>query len=110
MRIRERGNDGRLDALDTPAGLKTTWVPGVIFAVTGSDGVAVLREGLADVDDVVRLQPFGNGVHVRVHGDLREPATLKALLDERSLAHGKLEEVEATLEDVFLELVGGRRQ
>ena len=98
--------DGRLVALDTPEGLKRTHVPGTIQAVDGGPGARQLVTALADRADVLQIQPFGNRVHVRVSGDLADPAALAALLDARGLAGAHVETVDATLEDVFLELAG----
>jgi ABC-2 type transport system ATP-binding protein len=96
--------DGRLVALDTPRGLKRTHVPGTMLAVSGA-AAAALRVALAGQPDVLQIQPFGQAVHVRVRGELSDPAHMEQALRERAIA-ARVEPAEATLEDVFLELVG----
>lgn len=113
--------DGRLVALDTPPALKRTHVPGALFAVHGVDPRELLRR-LGDAPGVARVQPFGRAVHVRVlepggaageGGERgtedppdRAPERFRALLAARGLGEARVEPVEPTLEDVFLELVG----
>jgi len=99
---------GRLVALDTPSGLKRAYVPGTHFAVHGEVTARALREALAGVDEVERIQPFGQQIHVRVApGQLGTSAGFSALLASRGLPGVTLEEIEPSLEDVFLEIVGG---
>ena len=100
--------DGALVALDTPAGLKRSHVPGTMFAVRGVTG-ARLRQALDDVADVLRIQSFGRRLHVRVGGELTTSGRFAALLAERGCADAQMEPVVASLEDVFLELVGAGR-
>jgi ABC-2 type transport system ATP-binding protein len=95
--------DGRLVALDTPGGLKRTHVPGTIHAVTGATA-AQLVAALAGAPGVRSVKPFGAAVHVRVQGALEDPA--RFLEQVAALGPLRLEAVSATLEDVFLELVG----
>ena len=99
--------DGRLVALDTPRGLKQTHVPGHIWSVGGPDATQ-LRAALADNAAVLQVQPFGNHTHVRVaEGALSQAAAFGELLTAQGVAEAgrTLERTEATLEDVFLELV-----
>ncbi len=99
---------GRLVALDTPAGLKREHVPGTHFSVRGAMSALRLREALAGIDEVERVQPFGQQIHVRVaEGKLGTPEGFSRLLASRGLEGLSLEEIEPSLEDVFLELVGG---
>ncbi len=93
--------DGRLVALDTPVGLKRTWVPGTVHAVAGPSAREVAA-ALAGADGVLQVEPFGDRVHVRVSGPLADPAALAARL---GLPAGAIDEAEATLEDVFLAVV-----
>jgi len=89
--------DGRLAALDTPAGLKAAFVPGRILRVRGLERAAA--RALSGVDGVLAVEPFGAGHHVRLGPDAPLPAALRA----EGLG---IEEVEAGLEDVFLAVVG----
>jgi ABC-2 type transport system ATP-binding protein len=101
--------DGRLVALDTPAGLKATHVPGTMLSVgTGAGGEAgtrALMAALVGMPGVHGWQPFGLRVHVRVDPELAGPGRLAARLAERGVATADVEATEAGLEDVFLALV-----
>jgi ABC-2 type transport system ATP-binding protein len=99
--------DGALVALDTPERLKAEHVPGTIHAVTGEVTSRALNELLAERDDVLAIKPFGRTLHVRVQGGLSDRGRFAALLFELGLARVSVEPAEATLEDVFLELVEG---
>jgi len=97
--------DGRLVALDTPRGLKETWVPGALWAVSGV-AASTVRARLSDVPDVWQVQPFGNLVHVRTNVDtLGTPAAFSGLLASLGLGSATFEATAPTLEDVFLEVV-----
>jgi len=96
--------DGRLVALDTPDGLKRTWVPGTLWAVAERSATA-LREALAGVPGIIQIQPFGNLVHVRAAPALASPEAFAALLEGHGLGRPPIEPTAPTLEDVFLEVV-----
>ena len=96
--------DGRLVALDTPAGLKERHVPGRIHAVSGPTA-RDLSQALQGRVEVLAIKPFGARVHVRATGALADEQGLADLLSEKGLSPQALEPVEPTLEDVFLELV-----
>jgi ABC-2 type transport system ATP-binding protein len=98
--------DGRLVALDTPAGLKREHVPGTHFAVRAPGTGLRLSERLTDHPQVLGVQPFGRQAHVRVTGPLSDPDTFRALLGDRGVTRATVEPIEPTLEDVFLQLVG----
>ncbi len=99
--------DGELVALDTPERLKAEYVPGTIHAVTGEVTSRALNAQLIHRDDVLAIKPFGRTLHVRVRGDLADPNRFEALLAELGFAHVSVDPGEATLEDVFLEIVEG---
>jgi len=100
--------DGRLAALDTPAELKRTLVPGVFFTLDAGAGRAALREALEGAPGVRGVQPFGRRLRVRLAADapLARADALAGRLRERGVADPLVEPTEANLEDVFLELVG----
>jgi len=99
--------DGKLVALDTPERLKADHVPGTIHAVTGEITARQLTERLGGRDDVLAIKPFGRTHHVRVRGDLASPVRFEALLADLGCDRLNVEPGEATLEDVFLQLVEG---
>ena len=98
--------DGELVALDTPAGLKRTFVPGRTFALRGRK---LPQAALAALPYVRAVEPFGAGLHVRCADDA--PGT-EALVDAARAAGAEQplgEEIAPSLEDVFL-AVAGRKE
>jgi ABC-2 type transport system ATP-binding protein len=92
--------DGALVALDTPEQLKRTWVPGKLYAVRGEDLDARALDATAGV---AHAEPFGAGLHVR--GEAPEPDQIRAALERAGGARIEIDEIDPTLEDVFLEVV-----
>jgi len=103
--------DGKLVALDTPPGLKATHVPGRVWAIEGATKAEVeyALKPARQAGQVHAVQVFGRQVHVRVTGPLADHDAFLAALRDAGLSHTRLEESQATLEDVFLELVGRGR-
>jgi ABC-2 type transport system ATP-binding protein len=96
--------DGRLVALDTPRGLKTTHVPGAMFHITVPDvATSKLSDLLGGLQGFKAVQVYGLSVHARFDRvDRRKEieATLAAHFPSFSV-----EEADASLEDVFLAVV-----
>ena len=97
--------DGRLVALDSPAGLKKTWVPGRVLAVRGR-GLLAAASALRPRPGILAIEPFGAGLHVRAERESWEPEAVASALRAGGAAEVEVEEGEATLEDVFLAVVG----
>ncbi len=97
--------DGRLVALDTPAALKKEWVPGRVVVARGRGLLAAAR-ALRGRTGVLAVEPFGASLHVRVEPGGWEPAAVAAALRAAGATEVEAEEGEATLEDVFLAVVG----
>lgn len=98
--------DGRLVALDTPRELKRTHVPGVVLSL-GGDDVEAGRRAASEVGGVLDAAPFGTALHVRVDPARVTPERLGAALEARGLRFA-IQEIEPTLEDVFLAVVERR--
>lgn len=96
--------DGRLAALDTPKALKRDLVPGRMFRVSNVDERAS-RAVLSGMSGVVDVQPFGTRLHVRVRPGGPEAPDLGKQLSQAGLSGAEIEEIEPTLEDVFLAVV-----
>ncbi|HVY46052.1 MAG TPA: AAA family ATPase, partial [Minicystis sp.] len=92
--------DGTLAALDTPAGLKRTFAPGHLFEVRGAR-----RADVAAALPGAIVEPFGAALHVRSADPSADAASLRRAL--AGVAASSVVEVEPTLEDVFLRVVGG---
>ena len=96
--------DGKLVALDTPAGLATTHVPGRMVALHGKrllDALPALRA----VPGTIAVEPFGAGLHVRVQPEVSDDDLRRALATTQA-TDVKFEPTKANLEDVFLVLAG----
>jgi ABC-2 type transport system ATP-binding protein len=97
--------DGRLVALDTPAGLKRTWVPEQVLVVRGRS----LREAtpaLAARPGVKNVVPFGAGLHVRTEPGGLGQDEVRRVLEGAGAADVSVEPAEPSLEDVFLAVAG----
>ncbi|MEY2937289.1 MAG: hypothetical protein RL033_8038 [Pseudomonadota bacterium] len=86
---------GRLLALDTPAQLKQSFVPGRMFALRRVSSAQLVQ--LRQLPGVIGAELFGQGAHVR----LAEGVAASCL----QLADETPEPIEPTLEDVFLAAV-----
>ena len=100
--------DGKLVALDTPAGLKRAYVPEEVLVARGRDlrraaGALSARAGVRDV------VPFGAGLHMRVLPGSLSPSEAERLCTLAGATEVSVERAEPSLEDVFLEVAGGRR-
>jgi len=97
--------DGKLVALDTPAGLKRTWVPEDVLVARGR-GLREAAAALGGRPGVKNLVPFGAGLHLRVAPGTLRPEDAARLLTAAGAADVTVEQAEPSLEDVFLAVVG----
>ena len=95
-------HEGRLMALDTPAGLRSA-LPGVVMEVIAGDrdratGVLERLPGVVDV------QLFGERAHVRLAAGapLSDPGQMASTLEQAAIAVESVRRVPASLEDVFI--------
>jgi ABC-2 type transport system ATP-binding protein len=96
--------DGRLVALDTPAGLKRTWVPDRVLVARGR-GLGPAAERLRGERGVRAVAPFGAALHLRVDPAALDAGRVAAALSQAGAAEVEVEEAAASLEDVFLAVV-----
>jgi ABC-2 type transport system ATP-binding protein len=96
---------GKLAALDTPESLKRTFVPGRMYEVHGASVVEV-QAAAADLG-LLDIEPFGAALHVRVGKEGPDAEQLQAKLAGRGVHVTGVIDTEVTLEDVFLQVVGG---
>ena len=99
-------NGGKLVALGSPSELKRSAIHGEILLVEGDDPGAMVEalEGAPAVHDVA---PFGSSLHIMVDDAARDTPAIEAALRARGLRWSCIEPIKATLEDVFVQLVGG---
>jgi ABC-2 type transport system ATP-binding protein len=95
--------DGKLLAMDTPAGLKAAHVPGELWEVYASPLLAGL-DALSGAEGVLRASLAGDHLRLIVRSGTGEQA-LRGLLDGAGLQAGRIVPGEAVLEDVFTNLV-----
>jgi ABC-2 type transport system ATP-binding protein len=95
---------GGLAALDTPEGLKQTFVPGRMYEVQGAR-IADVQKVAADLS-LLDVEPFGAALHVRVADGGPDADALRAQLTQRGVHVTRVGDAEVTLEDVFLRVVG----
>jgi len=95
---------GQLVALDTPAGLKSTHVPGQMLAITGR-GLSAAIEPLREIEGVVTVETFGVGLHLRLDEEHGQISKIESILDEVGVTAMEIDRIEASLEDVFLRVV-----
>ena len=96
---------GRLPALDTPAGLKATYVPGKVWSLQAPSMPPDARQRLRGVAGVTEVQSMGAGWRVRTDDGV-QGAVLAASLGPEAVATLDA----ATLEDVFLAVVNADAQ
>jgi ABC-2 type transport system ATP-binding protein len=97
--------DGALVALDTPAALKQQFVPGEVVSVEGRDLHRAIEPARA-LPGVLAAEPFGARLHVRFERGRVDRSALDALLRSTGAQPERYGAVEASLEDVFLAVVG----
>lgn len=95
---------GKLAALDTPEGLKRSFVPGRMYEVQGAS-VAEMKKAALDLA-LLDIEPFGAALHVRVAKDGPDADKLRAELTSRGVRVTGVIDADVTLEDVFLQVVG----
>jgi ABC-2 type transport system ATP-binding protein len=100
--------DGRLEALDTPRGLKASYVPGRLLDVRGVGEEA--RGVLASLPGVLHVESFGAGFHVRVGDAGLSAGRVGRALSSRGFGNATVDLLEASLEDVFLEVVSAHQR
>ncbi len=101
--------DGRLVALDTPAGLKRPWVPERVLVATGRS-LGPAAAALAAQPGIRDVAPFGGGLHVRIDSAQAQrwgAEAVAGLLREQGASEVEVRDTEPSLEDVFLAVVGG---
>jgi ABC-2 type transport system ATP-binding protein len=97
---------GKLVALDTPAELKRTLVPGRMIRIEG-EGVPKALPMLRALPGVIAAQGFGTGLHVRIDPKRVQESVLGEICASAGARVTLVETVEPTLEDVFLAAADG---
>jgi ABC-2 type transport system ATP-binding protein len=93
--------EGRLIALDTPQALKSRYMPHRLLRLSGND----LRKTsglLTKIPGILSVEPFGAGLHIQVTDPQLDATLLLARLTSLGEYDLHIEEIPASLEDVFL--------
>jgi ABC-2 type transport system ATP-binding protein len=95
---------GKVIALGTPAQLKKGLTTHSLLQLDTSRPLDTMRalEGLAGVTDVA---VFGGGLHVTVDDVAGAGARIREALDAKSIAVKRLEQIEPSMEDVFVAMI-----
>lgn len=94
--------DGKLLAMDTPAALKSSVIPGEVWEVY-AEPLDTALAALSQASGVLRVGLAGDHLRVIAHPGLG-PKTLKEAAQTHSPTPVRVEQGEPTLEDVFLSL------
>ena len=98
-------HQGRLLFCDTPANLKAKLGKGVL-AVTSQEPRKV-RAALEQAEGISSLVLTGDGVHVVVDDAVRRTAEFEARLKEAKAPFDSMQQVTASIEDLFVDAVAG---
>jgi ABC-2 type transport system ATP-binding protein len=93
-------HQGRMLYCETPAGLKTH-LHGAVLSVVARDARRI-RTALDGTAGVLNALLVGDGVHLVVDDAVRRIPELRAALQGAGLSFDRLEEVEPTIEDLFV--------
>ena len=99
-------NGGKLAALGSPSELKRRAIHGEILLVQG-DNPGAMHEALDGAPAVRDVAPFGSSLHIVVDDAARDRPAIETLLKQHELGWSRIELIKPTLEDVFVQLVGG---
>jgi ABC-2 type transport system ATP-binding protein len=100
---------GNLLALDTPSGLKASALPGAAWDVSPDHGGAALVGALTalhDVPGVVRAGLASDRLRVITAPGAHTDESLLSVMKNAGFPEARVEQVEPTLEDVFIALAG----
>jgi ABC-2 type transport system ATP-binding protein len=100
---------GKLIALDTPAALKRTYVPGRVWLARGRE-LATAASALRGQAGITVVEPFGAGLHLQVDPAAWDGSSLAHALVAGGACEVTVEAGEPSLEDVFLAALGRAEQ
>jgi ABC-2 type transport system ATP-binding protein len=100
---------GRLLAMDTPSGLKATALPGAAWDISLDHSTAALITALTELHDipgVVRAGLSSDRLRVITAPAAHTSASLQTIMSTAGFPNAAIEQVEPSLEDVFIALAG----
>lgn len=100
---------GQLLAMDTPSGLKATALPGAAWDISLDHSTAALITALTELHDipgVVRAGLASDRLRVITAPNAHTSVSLQTVMSKAGFPDATIEQVEPTLEDVFIALAG----
>jgi ABC-2 type transport system ATP-binding protein len=97
-------NQGRIIAIGSPDELKRTALGGELLLLE-CEALGPTLAALPQAPGVVDASVFGNAIHVLVRDAERSLVELPAYLEQKSLRPSRLERIDPSLEDVFVQLI-----
>jgi ABC-2 type transport system ATP-binding protein len=95
---------GKVIALGAPAELKKGLTEHQLLRLESSDPLDAMRT-LEGTDGIFDVAVFGSGLHVTVDEAVRGGARIRAALEAKGIRVNRLEEIEPSMEDVFVALI-----
>ncbi|RPJ40494.1 MAG: DUF4162 domain-containing protein, partial [Deltaproteobacteria bacterium] len=107
-------NQGKIISLGTPAELKSSHMPEDVWELETErliEALGFLKEKVGEVREppLKGIAVFGNTLHVVAPKGVDLTSSLPSLLAGRGISIRRLEQIEPSLEDVFVSLVENRR-
>lgn len=90
----------KLMALDTPAGLKSTYLHGAAWDLDATPLLETVEE-LSHTDGIAQASLHGDRAHVILDPSIWSPDSLTKFLAQKNIKVNSIETVQSTLEDVF---------
>jgi ABC-2 type transport system ATP-binding protein len=98
---------GRIVAMGTPTGLKTEFMKGQLMLVE-CEPLGAGLEALINVPGVHDAAVFGNSLHASVNDAQAAVPGIREAMKAHGLKLGRVEQIQPSLEDVFVALTSGR--
>lgn len=93
---------GKILSIDTPGNITQSY-PDILYAVKAENMYALLKT-MNEYDQAADSYAFGEYAHIAFHEAINEDS-VKEYLQEKGLTHIELKQIEATIEDCFINLL-----
>ena len=93
---------GKILSIDTPGNITRSY-PDILYAVKTENMYALLKT-MNEYDQAADSYAFGEYAHIAFHEAINEDS-VKEYLQEKGLTHIELKQIEATIEDCFINLL-----
>jgi len=95
---------GKVIALGAPSELKKSLTEHTLLRLDASDLLDTMR-ALEGMEGISEVAVFGSGLHVTAENAAGAMARIRAALDGKGIAVTRLEEIEPSMEDVFVAMI-----